>query len=92
MQNLEEYCMQQNISHIDLLKLDVEGMEYEILESLSDEFLQKIQAMILEYHCFNNEMERKLIILRKNLSRYFLINKIAHYYDSRLGYLLCLLR
>lgn len=88
MKNIEEYSAQQNISHIDLLKLDVEGMEYEILESLSDEFLQKIQALLLEFHIFSPEMEKKLLDLTKKLTKHFCVKKFHHQYDDRLCYLL----
>lgn len=87
MQNIEEYCVQQNISHIDLLKLDVEGMEYEILESFSDEFLQKIQALLLEFHVFDKRMENKLLEITNKLSKHFCVKKIPHQYDCRLWYL-----
>lgn len=89
MRNLEEYCVQQNVSHIDLLKLDVEGMEYEILESLSDEFLQKIQALLLEFHYFDNTMKQKVILLKERLSKIYTVREFIHQYDSRLGYLYC---
>ncbi|MDD3262412.1 MAG: FkbM family methyltransferase [Candidatus Absconditabacteria bacterium] len=91
MQNLEEHCVQQNISHIDLLKIDVEGMEYEILESLSDEFLQKIQALLLEYHCFTSEMQTDLSNIEKILTKHFSVKKYLNQYNHQLGYLLCLL-
>ncbi len=90
MQNIEEYCVRQNISCIDLLKLDVEGMEYEILESFSDEFLQKIQALLLEFHIFSPEMETKLNDLEKKLSQKFIIKQIINPYSSLLWYLFCL--
>lgn len=89
MKNLEEYCVQQNISHIDLLKLDIEGMEYEVFESLSDEFLQKIQALLLEFHCFDDIMKQKLSLLKERLSKVYTVNEFMHQYDSRLGYLHC---
>lgn len=38
------------IKDVSLLKMDIEGEEFEIFESLSDEYLQRIQAVILEYH------------------------------------------
>jgi len=37
---------------IDFLKIDVEGAEYEILREITDENLQKINKISLEYHHF----------------------------------------
>jgi len=34
----------------NLLKIDCEGAEYEIMESLSDQYLGRIEKMIIEYH------------------------------------------
>ena len=90
MQNLKEYCVQQNISQIDLLKLDVEWMEYETLESLSDEFLQKIQDLLLEFHIFDKDMENKLFLLEKRLSKLFFVKKNPHHHNSFLWYFFCL--
>ena len=89
MQNIEEYCAQQNISHIDFLKLDVEGMEYEILESLSDEFLQKIQALLLECHFFSEEQRQKYKEIKIRLSSHYTTKTLANQYDDRLEYLFC---
>ena len=37
-------------SPVNLLKMDIEGMEYETLFSCPDEYLQKIERIALEYH------------------------------------------
>ena len=39
-----------NIKRCDLLKLDCEGSEYEIIESLPKNYFDKIEKMIIEYH------------------------------------------
>lgn len=49
--SLENYCNENNIKKIDFLKLDCEGAEYQIFESLSEDFLRKkIVKISLEYH------------------------------------------
>lgn len=49
--SLENYCDENSIKKIDFLKLDCEGAEYEIFESLSEDFLKKrIEKISLEYH------------------------------------------
>jgi FkbM family methyltransferase len=37
-------------SQVDLLKVDIEGMEYEALFSCPDEYLQRVERIALEYH------------------------------------------
>lgn len=39
-----------SIEKCDFLKIDCEGAEYEILQSLDSNFLRKIQTVCLEYH------------------------------------------
>lgn len=46
---LSEYKIEQ----IDLLKLDIEGAEYDLFESMTGEDYQKIQNILFEYH-FND--------------------------------------
>lgn len=46
-----------DIHHIetcDFLKMDCEGAEFKILESLPDEYFNKIKKIVMEYHIFNN--------------------------------------
>lgn len=38
------------VDHIDMLKMDIEGAEYEVFESMSDTTLQHIDSVILEFH------------------------------------------
>jgi len=37
-------------SQVNLLKMDIEGMEYEALFSCPDEYLQRVERIALEYH------------------------------------------
>lgn len=51
---LRDFLEMENITQIDLLKLNCEGSEYEILESLSKIYYERIQNIRLEYHNFEN--------------------------------------
>jgi FkbM family methyltransferase len=42
MRTLESYLKEQNLDYIDLVKMDIEGMEFEVLESWDDKLLEKI--------------------------------------------------
>jgi len=49
---IDAFCQEQKISHIDLLKLDVEGAELEILERAPIDFLRNIGQITVEFHDF----------------------------------------
>ena len=43
---LDKYCL----TEVDLLKIDIEGFEYEIFKNLNDGIIKKIKSFIIEYH------------------------------------------
>lgn len=49
--------------YIDLIKIDIEGAEYEFFDSVSDSAIKKIKSMIIEFH-FNHDY-RVMSILKK---------------------------
>lgn len=48
--NLEQYIKDNNLPSPTFIKCDIEGAEYEFINSVSDEFLSQIRGMFLEYH------------------------------------------
>ena len=48
--NLEQFINQNNLLQPTLLKIDIEGSEYDLVNSSSDEFLSNIPKIILEFH------------------------------------------
>jgi len=64
-----DYFMEiENIERIDLLKLDIEGAEFDILENLTEVALSKIDSILIETHCGNVENgEDRLIAIKNNL-------------------------
>jgi FkbM family methyltransferase len=48
---------------IDLLKIDIEGAEYEFFSSISDENMKKIKKFVIEFHM--NENYRVMNIIKK---------------------------
>lgn len=51
---LSDIFRQNKIDYIDLLKIDAEGVEYDILLGAEKGLLRKIKRIILEYHDFYN--------------------------------------
>jgi hypothetical protein len=45
-----EFCKENNILKVNLLKLDCEGSEWQIFESLKDDFISNIDKIVMEYH------------------------------------------
>ena len=74
------------ISSCKLLKLDCEGAEYDIIDSLPTEYLDKIQNMAIEYHLADTKPEliKNLILKIKNAG--FKIKTRPHYND--MGFLI----
>ena len=67
------------IINCNLLKLDCEGAEYQIIESIPKEYFFKIDKMIIEYHLANKnpELYSKLIQNLKDNSFKIKIEKIS---------------
>lgn len=70
-QNLNTYLENQHITQVDLLKLDIEGMEYEVLSDLSNENRKKIKNLIAEIHLLSDSDLSKRNHLKSQLSTYF---------------------
>jgi FkbM family methyltransferase len=49
---LEEAIKNSNEEKIDLIKIDVEGVEFGIIDTLSKEIVEKIDSFLIEYHDF----------------------------------------
>jgi FkbM family methyltransferase len=49
---IENIINDNNIDFIDILKIDIEGSEYDLLENISSEILDKIGQITVEFHDF----------------------------------------
>jgi len=64
---LQDIFTVSHIQHIDFLKLDCEGAEYEIFLHTPKNVFKKIKQISMEYHCINNLNEKLLKdIFKKN--------------------------
>lgn len=59
--NIEDYCRANDVGAVALLKLDIEGAELDVLESLSDDFLKTIEQITVEFHDFLNASDIRRI-------------------------------
>jgi FkbM family methyltransferase len=64
--NLYDFLIYHNVHHIDLLKIDCEGTEYDIIESIPDEYFSNIRKIHMEYHI---NTERRLQNILDKLTR-----------------------
>ena len=53
--SIDDIFKNNSIQTCNFLKLDCEGAEYEIIESLSKNYLQKIEKSVIEYHMFDTQ-------------------------------------
>ena len=56
---LKEYLQENNIEKIDILKMDIEWMEFEVLASRWDFEREKIDNLTVEIHILNKKMEEE---------------------------------
>lgn len=83
---LDNFISELGLSRIDLLKMDIEGVEIDVLRSCSDQLLQSIGQLTIEFHDHMNVVSKSDIELQVDrlerlgficLSRY-----LGCYYDT----------
>ncbi|MBU2542594.1 FkbM family methyltransferase [Patescibacteria group bacterium] len=85
--NLEKLITQNKLKKIGLLKIDIEGAEYDIARNMQHETWNKIQAIVVEYH---ESEERKRVDLENIIrSHGFSIEHFPNHFDKRFGLLVC---
>lgn len=73
------YINTHNIKYVDLLKLDIEGAEYDLLNSMTKEDFDKIGNILLEYHISAEKNMDDVALLMGKLKMFgfdFELNKI----------------
>jgi FkbM family methyltransferase len=56
---LDAFAQREHLGQIDLLKVDVEGAEVELIDSLSDAFLGNIVQIAMEFHDFCGLVDKR---------------------------------
>ena len=73
------------VKSIDLVKIDIEGMEFEVLNSLTDENWWLIKNLIIEVHLLNKELEEQWNSLHEKLKEKFTtIEIIPSWYNDKI--------
>ena len=84
--SLQKIFEENKISSCKLLKLDCEGAEYEIIDSLPSEYLNKIQNIVMEYHSADTKPELVKNLIQKIKNAGFKIKTRPHHDD--MGFLI----
>lgn len=96
--SLKTFIAQNDIKKISLIKMDIEGAEYDIIENLEDEVFDIVDNFLIEYH--DNEGEKAQKLVKKLVAKGFDVDQIRDqnskgndsikdtYKESKLGTLL----
>ena len=64
---LNDFLEENNIDNIDLLKVDIEGAEFELFSSLNDETICQIKQITIEFHDFMFDCKNEVKKIKKRL-------------------------
>ena len=82
---LKSFFENNNLNKLDLIKIDIEGVEYDVIESLSDLDLLKSDRYLIEYHWAKTKNVRKMVDRFKFLG-YIIVNNDDPNFDNDLGF------
>lgn len=85
--NLGKLIKQNKLDKISLLKMDIEGTEFEIFENVEDKILNIVENIAVEYHEDENNKRADLENIIR--SHGFSVEHFPNHYDKRFGLLLC---
>lgn len=84
--SLKKIIDENSMDRCDLIKLDCEGAEYEIIESLPLEYFKKISKLIIEYHFADSKPKLVNDLKTKLMTASFKISTVSHSSDMGLLY------
>ena len=84
--SLSDIFIDNGIKECDFLKLDCEGAEYEIIDSLPIEYFNKIENIVIEYHLADSKPELGKNLIKKIQDAGFKIKTREHHND--MGFLI----
>lgn len=80
--SLDNIIKENQIDYIDILKIDIEGSEYDLLENISSDILDKVKQITVEFHDFidpNLKSKTKNILSRIESFGFKRISKPINY-------------
>ena len=84
--SLKKIIDENSVNQCNLIKMDCEGAEYEIIESLPLEYFKKISKLIIEYHFADSKPKLVNDIKTKLMTASFKISTVSHSSDMGLLY------
>ncbi|KKQ39671.1 MAG: SAM-dependent methyltransferase [Candidatus Magasanikbacteria bacterium GW2011_GWA2_37_8] len=84
-QDLTNFCEKNKIKNISLLKLDIEGGEYDIFRSLSTENYDIIKSVVMEYHNYDKNNHTEIVQLLREHG--FTVQTFPSKFDKKLGFI-----
>jgi FkbM family methyltransferase len=82
---LSRFMNDHNLDHVDLIKIDIEGCEYDVIDSLSDSDLLKSDRYLIEYHWAKTKNIKKMVDRFKFLG-FNILNNEDPKFDNDLGF------
>lgn len=68
--DIVEFMADLKITHVDLLKLNIEGGEYDLLERLIEsEYMTKFNNIQIQFHYWANETDDRMIYIKNELQK-----------------------
>ena len=83
---LKDIFERNKIQKVDFVKIDIEGMEFDLIENLEDSIFQKIDKFLIEYHDFYfTDGSQKLEKLKNKITLmgYDIVNKHKYIYACK---------
>ena len=82
---LESFFKDHSLTHLDLIKIDIEGVEYDVIDSLSDSDLLRSDRYLIEYHWAKTRNVHKMVERFKSLG-YNIVNDEDPNFSNDLGF------
>lgn len=80
-----DFCAENNINDISLLKMDIEGGEYDVFLGMNLNDFKKIKNIVMEYHNYNGQNYKEIENqLRENG---FSVQVFPSKFDKRMGFI-----
>ncbi len=80
---LSSLFSEKKLTHVDFLKMDCEGAEYEIIDSTPNDLFDRITTISMEFHDLKNEHSTGNVLRKKFISLGFSIVKFKHERTTR---------